>query len=474
MKKHIYSFLTFVLVLCSITGVMAQTPTYVNGVLPANPGGNSIPFSFGGTSQVSQLLFPAGSFGTVPSGQGINRIYFAAYQPITPVQTTYTGFTIKIGNTTATNLTGTLVAPLTTAINNAASYTINPQASPWFSISWPTPILFNPSQSLVVEISYCGRTQASTWFLATGAPGGTQWRSFGSTTCTSTTNPSSGSGTNYYFGFDLAPLTPPAPPVANFFLPATGCQFTPTTLINNSQGNSPTARYKWTFTPSTVTYLGGTNDSSIRPMVSFNDSVSYDVKLRVTNALGADSITKTIAIRGSSVVPVADFFTGQRIVPEATYISRFTDLTTECPSSWAWSSPDYEQEFFMSPFLDSTRQNGEAFFAFSGTFDICLRATNGIGSHTTCKQNYITVLPADNLCNDTMSTQPAGFIMDEGTATSNYQNNRTLSNCKGYLIDPCAASVTLTFEQIKLAIGAGDSIFVHNGVNQNADRKSVV
>jgi len=45
-----------------------------------------------------------------------------------------------------------------------------------------------------------------------------------------------------------------------------------------------------------------------------------------------------------------------------------------------------------------------------------------------------------------------------------------LTNCKGYLIDPCASSVTLNFEQIKLAAGAGDSIIILNGPDANAPR----
>ncbi|MBP7261911.1 MAG: hypothetical protein KBB37_11535, partial [Bacteroidia bacterium] len=64
MKKYIYSIVSFVVACLSIASLHAQTPTYLNGT-PTAPGGNSVPFSFGGTSQVNTLLFPAGSFGTV-------------------------------------------------------------------------------------------------------------------------------------------------------------------------------------------------------------------------------------------------------------------------------------------------------------------------------------------------------------------------------------------------------------------------
>ncbi|MBP7261109.1 MAG: hypothetical protein KBB37_07470, partial [Bacteroidia bacterium] len=64
MRKNLYLFLALTLSSLLSLDVYAQTPTYLNGT-PTAPGGNSVPFSFGGTSQVNTLLFPAGSFGTV-------------------------------------------------------------------------------------------------------------------------------------------------------------------------------------------------------------------------------------------------------------------------------------------------------------------------------------------------------------------------------------------------------------------------
>lgn len=114
----------------------------------------------------------------------------------------------------------------------------------------------------------------------------------------------------------------------------------------------------------------------------------------------------------------------------------------------------YEQTYFYNPFLDSTRQNGQAFFAFSGIFDICLTVTNSLGSSTTCKQDYMNVMDAIQHCNDTISNSSAGFVTDEGGPGGNYANNRSLcttnpcpaNSCKGILIDPWPlSSVTLNF-----------------------------
>ena len=463
MKRNFYLFLVVVLSSLLCTDVYAQTPAYVSGTWTGTPGGNTIPMYYTGACR-GQHLYPGTTFGTVPSGMGITRIYFASGTSGTQP---YSNFEVKLGQKNISSLTNTYETGLTTVLN-ATSFNVTRVAGQWFAINLTTAFPYTPGVPLIVEVNQqtSGGGSYSCFIQPTVAG---SWRNY-STAYNSAT--ATGNGAYMiYFGFDLVSLIPPAPPVANFYLPTTGCQFTPTTLINNSQPNSASPKYKWTFTPSTVTYLSGTNDSSIRPTVRFNDSVSYNVKLRVTNGLGSDSITKTINIRGASVVPVADFYSFPRIVPEATYIQKFYDLSTECPSVWGWSSPDYALEtIFGNPFLDSTKQNADAFFTSAGVWDICLRSSNAIGSHTTCKTDYITVLPADNLCNDTISNQPAGFIMDEGTATNGYGNNRTLTNCKGYLIDPCASSITLTFDQIKLAAGAGDSIYIHNGPNQNSPR----
>jgi len=49
----------------------------------------------------------------------------------------------------------------------------------------------------------------------------------------------------------------------------------------------------WTFTPSTVTYLGGTNSSSQNPQLEFDAAGYYTVELMVTNISGGDSEIKS-------------------------------------------------------------------------------------------------------------------------------------------------------------------------------------
>ncbi len=60
-------------------------------------------------------------------------------------------------------------------------------------------------------------------------------------------------------------------------------------LVDMSVGNPTT--WEWTITPATFTFQGTSNANSQSPQVIFNNVGLYTVKLKVTNANGADSIT---------------------------------------------------------------------------------------------------------------------------------------------------------------------------------------
>jgi PKD repeat protein len=82
------------------------------------------------------------------------------------------------------------------------------------------------------------------------------------------------------------------PPVAQFSAssttPATGSTVTFTDLTTNA----PTS-WAWSFSPNTVTYVGGTSATSQNPQVQFTALGMYSVTLIATNANGSDSEIKT-------------------------------------------------------------------------------------------------------------------------------------------------------------------------------------
>jgi PKD repeat protein len=103
-----------------------------------------------------------------------------------------------------------------------------------------------------------------------------------------------------HYGVCVVQLEPgTSVPVANFSastttpFPGVSVAFT-----DLSSGNPLT--WSWTFSPNTITYLGGTTSSSQNPQVSFDNSDYYTVSLTATNANGSDTETKTNYIYASS------------------------------------------------------------------------------------------------------------------------------------------------------------------------------
>ncbi len=95
-------------------------------------------------------------------------------------------------------------------------------------------------------------------------------------------------------------------------------QFTDSTLF------SPTS-WQWTFTPSNVSYVGGTSSSSQNPLVKFSTAGYYTVKLVASNANGSDSITKTDLIKvGGFLTPFTEDF----------------EATSTTLGNWGISNPD--------------------------------------------------------------------------------------------------------------------------------------
>jgi len=97
------------------------------------------------------------------------------------------------------------------------------------------------------------------------------------------------SGVTYLDGYDPNATNPP---IANFVADLTTPAIGQTVNFTDLSSDSPTS-WSWSFTPSTVTYVGGTNSSSENPQVQFNAVGNYTVSLTVTNAYGSDNETKT-------------------------------------------------------------------------------------------------------------------------------------------------------------------------------------
>ncbi len=100
------------------------------------------------------------------------------------------------------------------------------------------------------------------------------------------------------------------------------------------------------------------------------------------------SLVITGITTGVPLPPIAEFsadntspLTGSTVV--------FTDLSTNIPTSWSWSFSPSTVTYVNG--TSSTSQNPEVTFDAAGTYSVTLIATNGEGSDTETKSNFITV-----------------------------------------------------------------------------------
>ena len=156
------------------------------------------------------------------------------------------------------------------------------------------------------------------------------------------------------------------------------------------------------------------------------------------------------------------------------------DLSSNGPTYWDWSiikgtdtidGDDQPNLRGNNPYTNKNPlvNTGNYFGAVDvGTWEICLKATNIIGSSTKfCKTSYITVErtsfnmgPATSLPANII-TASGGVIFDKGGENNNYTQPE--SNLEA-LIAPCGAqSVTLNFTMFKLLANA--NLKVYDGVN---------
>jgi hypothetical protein len=197
----------FVLMLLLTSFIFSQTPQYYN--FNSGGTGNTIPFGSTGVSgyRSQWLIMPNGyNLPTpVPSGNKITKIYIRGAVSSGPI--VCANLKIKLGQTADTTLpttgayTGTLDSVyfkvFDTVTTNAGGYAI-------FTLN--TPYVYNPSMSLVIEISHCGFTGTGfSVYQYTSLPN-KRTNSPGTTSCVFTWG--STDARTIHSGVDVIPATP--------------------------------------------------------------------------------------------------------------------------------------------------------------------------------------------------------------------------------------------------------------------------
>lgn len=177
------------------------------------------------------------------------------------------------------------------------------------------------------------------------------------------------------------------PPVADFMASITTPNLGQTVSFTDLTTNIPTS-WSWSFSPNTVTYVGGTNSLSQNPQVTFNAPGFYTISLTATNAAGSDTEVKTDYIYVTAP-PVADFM-ASNTTPYTSEIVTFTDLSTNNPVTWLWSFVPNMVTYTGG--TSAVSQNPQVTFDAPGYYTVSLTVTNAAGSDTETKNLYIYVM----------------------------------------------------------------------------------
>jgi vibriolysin len=223
----------------------------------------------------------------------------------------------------------------------------------------------------------------------------------------------------------------PGPPTADFSgTPITGGF---PLLVNFTDNSSGATSWLWDF--------GDTGTSTLQnPSHSYAAMGVYTVTLTVTNPFGSDTMTKTNYITVTAPqMPVADFVASNVDVVFGENVT-FTDLTTENPTSWAWT-------FESGTPATSNVQNPVVSWSTAGTYTVTLTATNSVGSDTEIKTGYITVSEKP-YCASQGTTYSLEWIsrvqvddMDNPSGSSGYTDFTSISED---LVGGSSVPVTLT------------------------------
>ncbi|HRY76139.1 MAG TPA: PKD domain-containing protein, partial [Methanoregulaceae archaeon] len=152
-----------------------------------------------------------------------------------------------------------------------------------------------------------------------------------------------------------------------------------TVRFTDASTNSPTS-WSWNFGDGNTTNATATN-----PVHTYLSAGTYTVKLTATNAGGSDSETKTGYVTVTSpVIPPVAVFSGTPTSGTAPLTVKFTDASTNTPTSWSWNFGDGNA-------TNATVQNPVHTYLSAGTYSVTLTATNSAGSDSETETDYVTV-----------------------------------------------------------------------------------
>jgi PKD repeat protein len=151
--------------------------------------------------------------------------------------------------------------------------------------------------------------------------------------------------------------------------------------FTNTPANTTTS-WIWTFGDGS-----GINATVQNPVHTYTAAGTYTVTLKVTNAAGINTTTRTNYIRVVAAPEAPDAnFSATPISGSTPLKVQFIDSSTNGPTSWIWTFGD-------GSVVNATVQNPVHTYTAAGTYTVTLKVTNAVGSTTKMQVGYITVLP---------------------------------------------------------------------------------
>lgn len=164
-------------------------------------------------------------------------------------------------------------------------------------------------------------------------------------------------------------------PVASFKADVTKGTVPFAVQFTDTSTNTPTS-WHW--------YFGdGSESTAQNPEYTYKNFGTYDVTLIATNSGGSYTTTKSgfITVAVAVAAPVASF-KADNTSGAYPFKVKFTDKSSNSPTSWTWDFGDGSQ---------STSMNPSHTYADAGTYDVTLTVKNDGGTDTETQTGYIQV-----------------------------------------------------------------------------------
>jgi hypothetical protein len=449
--KHIYffkRFYAFALVaavgLFGLQDALAQNPTYANATYTA--GGNSIPLSWSSAGARGEQLYPVGTFGSVPSGMFISKIYMVCGSGGTGTAAyDHMKITMKQANVTALN-SGSWTSGME-EVFYSNNYTLDNTIGQWFAFELDTPFAYDPTLPLIVGFETHMSTFSAYYCSVTTATAGS-WRAYANPYTAAA--PQGNGAYQMTFGFDLINASVPnnagvtaIPSIEDGF--CAGTQDITAKIRNFGNNILDSVMVDWTvngssqgsqwFTLGLDSAAGsGTTDTIVDlGTFTFTNGNLYDVKVWTSMPNG---VVDTMNNNDTTSLTVGPAMEGVYVIGSsggADY-NTFTDAVADlnilgvCDTVWFnVENGNYTEQFEISQILGSSADRPVYFQSISGDAN----DVHIIQSATNNTNNYVVSLNGSDhvsFLNMTIRNTTAGTYSNAFAITGSADSN-TIDGC---------------------------------------------